>query len=693
MKGQGQGQMQGQVDAILEQLGPLSVYSLLQWSGYAVCMIPISFQMFAIVFTGKDVAHVCSSLSSNTTVDHMTETRPFQLFESGEFSGNNTNRSSLMYSETLSSPPGVRMGEPTQTVPDRNARDNTSNTAHAIFHKDASIASEFDLVCDQAALLDLTQMLLAVGQFLGSLYLPAVADRLGRKRMHIIAHALTAVSGVAVALSPSYVVLAVSKVFVGMGIIGLRLSSSTAMLELFPARFRSLATAVVGGVLFSACSALMSPVAFLLRHHSWRTVQLVFTSVCLLIVLQIVFLDEPLRSLLASHKEKEALKVLRRAARWNKKDLRLLQQLGALLPSSQQPPVVSTSNPKDTTADEDATKQHEPIPPLTVKSGAFSDDGRVDSSVSPAPSQADSSMHGSGTRLSENAIRHVTRDGEHGVTLLRQHPGPLPNNGGDGGCHTPDSSASSAGFIEEGPVAGSSGPQQHGDGVPEGEGPRRSDARAAPVNICHVLKHRRMRIHLIISCLLWFSGTMTYFGLYLTSGSLAGDLYVNFCLNALVELPSCFIYFFTLDRYGRKWTLISFQVLGGVCLISSGICRLFPEYDSTVLASTALYMLGKLGVTGAINVMIMYTGELFPTVCRNQGVGAAVAAGRFGIMIAPFGATLAQHLAWAPGVVFGGISLLTVCAVFFVPETMGRELPQTVEDLDKWFHKDPASTQ
>ena len=46
-----------------------------------------------------------------------------------------------------------------------------------------------------------------------------------------------------------------------------------------------------------------------------------------------------------------------------------------------------------------------------------------------------------------------------------------------------------------------------------------------------------------------FVNSLTYYGLFLTSGTMSGNMYLNYFLNGIVEVPSVFLYVFTINRY------------------------------------------------------------------------------------------------------------------------------------------------
>jgi OCT family organic cation transporter-like MFS transporter 4/5 len=59
-----------------------------------------------------------------------------------------------------------------------------------------------------------------------------------------------------------------------------------------------------------------------------------------------------------------------------------------------------------------------------------------------------------------------------------------------------------------------------------------------------------------------------FFGLSLNSVSVGGNKFTNFILVALIELPAYVVFFFAMDRFGRKSTLSASLMLSGVSSIS-----------------------------------------------------------------------------------------------------------------------------
>ncbi|KAL8602221.1 hypothetical protein ACOMHN_022734 [Nucella lapillus] len=100
--------------------------------------------------------------------------------------------------------------------------------------------------------------------------------------------------------------------------------------------------------------------------------------------------------------------------------------------------------------------------------------------------------------------------------------------------------------------------------------------------------------------------------------------------------------------------------------------------------SLASNTIGALGATSVFYCIFFFTSELFPTNMRNQALGAASLAGRFGGMLGPFMTDLAEISVWAPGALAGTLCVLSAILLRFLPETKSRELPHTIDDIKSW---------
>ncbi|ESO83621.1 hypothetical protein LOTGIDRAFT_169090 [Lottia gigantea] len=199
-----------------------------------------------------------------------------------------------------------------------------------------------------------------------------------------------------------------------------------------------------------------------------------------------------------------------------------------------------------------------------------------------------------------------------------------------------------------------------------------------------IFKTPRLAGCMLMMWFIWFSNSLIYYGILLTSSSLAGDIYLNFFLNCLMEIPAAFIYWFTIDRIGRKKTAILFHIVATFGLIVAPGLKLHGEEWSNI-AATVFALIGKLGISGSFNVIYFYTPEIFPTNIRNVSFGTCSSAARIGGMLSPFANLLASIVPWLPGAIFAAFCLLSTILFVFLPETSGKELPQNMDDMKRLY--------
>ena len=172
----------------------------------------------------------------------------------------------------------------------------------------------------------------------------------------------------------------------------------------------------------------------------------------------------------------------------------------------------------------------------------------------------------------------------------------------------------------------------------------------------------------------WLVITMCFYGLSLSSASLAGDAYLNFFLTAIVEIPGYSLSYLTMQKIGRKWSTAASLMVGGTSLIIGAFVQ-----EITWLNITC-FLIGKLGVTSAFGTVYLYTSELYPTSMRTVGVGASSMFGRVGAIISPFIGQMDKYASWLPMTFFGINALVSGLLCLLLPETLGKRLPDSITD-------------
>uniref|UniRef100_F6PRJ7 Solute carrier family 22 member 1 n=1 Tax=Monodelphis domestica TaxID=13616 RepID=F6PRJ7_MONDO len=205
------------------------------------------------------------------------------------------------------------------------------------------------------------------------------------------------------------------------------------------------------------------------------------------------------------------------------------------------------------------------------------------------------------------------------------------------------------------------------------------DTEKLSPSIKDLFRTPQIRRHTLILMYLWFSASMLYQGLIMYMGATSANLYLDFFYSALVEFPASLIIIFTIDRIGRRYPLAASNFIGGVvCLI-----MLFLPEDIHWLKVTVTCV-GRMGITIAAQMICLVNAELYPTFIRNLGVMICSSMCDVAGIITPFIVFRLTEL-WheLPLILFGVVGMLAGGMVLLLPETKGKTLPETLEDVEK----------
>lgn len=175
----------------------------------------------------------------------------------------------------------------------------------------------------------------------------------------------------------------------------------------------------------------------------------------------------------------------------------------------------------------------------------------------------------------------------------------------------------------------------------------------------------------------WLVVTMVYYGISMKASNLAGNIYLDFTIMSLAEIPGYIASFIGMNYLGRRITMTSSLLAGGLACLAMGFVPPSMIYVA--------FLIGKFSSSCAFGTIYLYTSELFPTTIRNVGVGLSSMNGRIGAIICPYVALLSSTtgLSWLPFSVFAIASISSGLLVLFLPETLGVELPRTVREAEQ----------
>ncbi|XP_031136494.1 solute carrier family 22 member 4-like isoform X1 [Sander lucioperca] len=200
--------------------------------------------------------------------------------------------------------------------------------------------------------------------------------------------------------------------------------------------------------------------------------------------------------------------------------------------------------------------------------------------------------------------------------------------------------------------------------------------KAESPNFLDLLRTANIRQITFILWLMWFSLSVSYFGLSFNMSGLYGNPFLNYFLVTAVELPAYAASWLAARSLPRRLSYISFTLLGALALLLIQITL----YSYPTLTLT-LVLLGKFGLLAGAGVLYMFTGELSPTVIRNTAMSSCAMFSRVGSSVSPYLLQLAVFNDFLPWIVVGSLSVLSVLVCVFLPETFKQPLPDTIQQM------------
>eukprot|EP00112_Aurelia_sp_Birch-Aquarium-sp1_P010564 Seg2251.2 transcript_id=Seg2251.2/GoldUCD/mRNA.D3Y31 product="Solute carrier family 22 member 13" protein_id=Seg2251.2/GoldUCD/D3Y31 len=138
--------------------------------------------------------------------------------------------------------------------------------------------------------------------------------------------------------------------------------------------------------------------------------------------------------------------------------------------------------------------------------------------------------------------------------------------------------------------------------------------------------------------------------------------------------------FYYYPRFGRKYTIISALAIASIsCIIVAFIPT--DKGKALVIVRIIIGMIGKCGVSVSFDAIYTWSVELYPTVVRAQGIGLLQITSRIGAAGAPWVAKYLKTVhVYAPFLVMGSSSMISVFTLFYLPETKGQKTAETLDE-------------
>ncbi|XP_067464155.1 solute carrier family 22 member 6 [Thunnus thynnus] len=175
----------------------------------------------------------------------------------------------------------------------------------------------------------------------------------------------------------------------------------------------------------------------------------------------------------------------------------------------------------------------------------------------------------------------------------------------------------------------------------------------------------------------WLSTSFAYYGLSMDLQKFGVNIYLIQVIFGAVDIPAKVIVTVSMSFIGRRPSQCGALIFAGVTIL----INVLVPYDKQTLR-TCLAVVGKGCLAASFNCCYLYSGELYPTIIRQNGMGWVSMMARVGAMVAPMVLLVGDYIPWLPGLIYGGAPILSGVAAVFLPETLGSPLPDTIQDVE-----------
>ena len=199
--------------------------------------------------------------------------------------------------------------------------------------------------------------------------------------------------------------------------------------------------------------------------------------------------------------------------------------------------------------------------------------------------------------------------------------------------------------------------------------------QAEKIKIFSSLKFPSLRYKFLILCILWFGTRSTSNCISLSSKSLPGNYYFNII----------FLFIFESVAYNVSGLLINIKSLGrkGTLwfhyFIITTIFLLLSFFNFSVPIELFLNFCARFCAAAIELVYWTYTLEVYPTPVRSLNFGVNVTFGNIGSILSPM---VYEYIpSWMFLLVFAILSVFHSILLIFLPETVGKPMAETIDEL------------
>lgn len=184
----------------------------------------------------------------------------------------------------------------------------------------------------------------------------------------------------------------------------------------------------------------------------------------------------------------------------------------------------------------------------------------------------------------------------------------------------------------------------------------------------------------LIICYHWFCYSLAYYGISFGVSDLAGNFFVNIFLVGILSAPFLPITLYTNNKIGRKWSALACNLVAVSGAVGCMTLVLIGAGGNSPITITTLSLIAKTSVAVGWAVVMTWGNELYPTVIRNLGYGAANTTARVAGILAPLFIDFKTRMTESY-ILIVALLVIDLVLILLLPDTKGMTLPDTFLDV------------
>ncbi|GAB1609349.1 solute carrier family 22 member 4-like [Argonauta hians] len=524
-----------------------------------------------------------------------------------------------------------------------------------------SIISQWNLVCGENSMTDLSTVVYMIGNLFGCLLLMPLADKFGRKLILNLLLSVQLVLNITLVFSCSIVMFTILRFFIAASNIASSLIAYCMLSEVLPATHRTLR--VIGATSFWSIGIMLLALA---GHFisNWKLLQIVVSLPNLIVIILWWFLPESISWLFTHRKFEKIIEILMYAAKWDKKFL----EEGLNLP----PPLDTYQS----------LRLLENIPLQTSVDGIMgkSQDTHYREEDQPPmfPDQTLDYKHlNGGTNVnnnSQNSSDMIPQTNINGcsniittTTLCSSEPVPQTNINS---CS--DTTITLCYSSEPGPQSSIN-----------------QNFEVTTLSVRSLFFTPRMLGYTLIMFYIATINSLSYFGILLSTPSLPGNLSLNLFWTAVCEIFAYMVTMVIANKLGCRRPMSVMMLIAGLSNVAAYFLITFYAFQTRVVYIFTIIcaMVGRFGMSGSYSILYLLFTELFPTPIRNQAMGFASFFENLGAIFAPIMILTTKTVPFLLLLIFAALNLVGSFLILLFPETHLMPLPNSVQQVEQWSTK------